>query len=203
LNHTLARRAATIAALAIALTGCDGDQAAPTPAAATGSPTVPASLTPSPSSASPSPTASPSPSVDPYALLPMGKSFTKTNRSATATVYSYRHNVARSAPRPDEQPGYVWGAIDVKVCISKTFTGEAYVNTNPWTLAYADDTQIESSSVGYQQFPEPEYPWGDKRVAAGRCIRGWITFPVPAKPRPVAVEYAPDSEPVAPRWEVK
>ncbi|GAB3331771.1 hypothetical protein GCM10027452_05030 [Micromonospora halotolerans] len=57
--------------------------------------------------------------VRPHRPLAMGKTFATADGVATATIYSYRHVVARTAPRPDEQPGYVWAAIDVKVCAHK------------------------------------------------------------------------------------
>lgn len=198
MNRTILR-AGTAAALALALAaaGC-GDGGKPTAAAT--SPAVP-TLSPS---ASPSPKPSASPTSDPTAPLAMGKPFKTSDGSATATVYAYRHNVARTAPRPDEQPGYVWAAIDVKVCAHKiddTHKGIA-VSNEPWSLVYADDSQIEASSTGYESFPEPEYPWGEKEIAWGRCIRGWITYPVPGKQRPVAVEYAPERNDVAARWTV-
>ncbi|GAB3331765.1 hypothetical protein GCM10027452_05020 [Micromonospora halotolerans] len=75
---------------------------------------------------------------------------------------------------------------------------------------YADGSQIEASSAGYNQFPEagynqfpePQYPSGEKNVAWGRCIRGWITYPAPGNKRPVDVEYAPERPAVVSRWTV-
>lgn len=206
MNHRTLRAgsAAALTLVALAAAGCgDGDK--PTAGANSAAPT-PTTAGPSPSpSASPSPTVSPSPTFDPTAPLAMGKSFTTTEGAARATVYAYKHNVARSAPRPDEQPGYVWAAIGVKVCALRVDIAPQgiSISNGPWTLVYADDTQIEASSVGYNQFPEPEYPFGEKAVAPGRCVRGWITYPVPGNKRPVAVEYAPAGEPIAPRWAVK
>ncbi|MFI7609252.1 hypothetical protein ACIBTV_29645 [Micromonospora sp. NPDC049366] len=202
-NHCTLRRATAATAVLLALTSC-GNSDQGEPAAATTSATPTASPTPSATTAGPSPNASSSPTVDPYAPKKMGTTFSVVDASATATVYAYRHNVAKGAPRPEEQPGYVWASIDVKVCASKTLAPPGItVSNSPWTLVYADDTQIEASSTGYIHFPEPEYPWGEKAVAPGRCVRGWITFPVPGKQRPVAVEYAPEGEPIAPRWAVK
>ncbi|MEV5768315.1 hypothetical protein AB0L34_27585 [Micromonospora sp. NPDC052213] len=185
--------------LVAALAGCGGG---PEPAAA---PTTPA---PAPTSAAPSPTPSaspsPSPSVDPNAPLPFGKGIITGGGYVTATVYAYRHNVAKSAPRPEEQPGFVWAAVDVKVCANKDITVSSVgVSNGPWTLVYADDTTIGPSDTGYDSFPEPEYPWSEKALAPGRCVRGWITFPVPGTKRPVFVEYAPEGEQVTPRWAVK
>lgn len=201
-------RAVAAAALALASAGC-GDDGKPT-AAASSAPATTARPSASARAPSPSPSAStpasPSPTFDPTAPLAMGKTFATADGVATAMVYSYRHNVARTAPRPEEQPGYVWAAIDVKVCAHKPAGEQEHqgiaVSNSPWTLVYADDSQIEASSVGYNQFPEPEYPFGEKAVAWGRCIRGWITYPVPGEKRPIAVEYAPEGQAVAPRWTV-
>ncbi|MGW3607734.1 hypothetical protein [Micromonospora sp. NPDC005161] len=62
---------------------------------------------------------------------------------------------------------------------------------------------VQHRLVDQLQIAGPEYPWGEKELAPGRCVRGWITFPVPAKKRPVFVEYAAESETVPPRWRVK
>lgn len=199
MNRT--RLTATALALAVALTGCgstDEPAAAPSPVASSSSPT------PAATSAAPTPSVSPSPTVDPDAPLAMGKSRQSPDGAVVSTVYAYKQPVAKTAPRPDEQKGYEWGAVDVKVCVNKHYTADDIsVSNSPWVLVYADNTQIEASSTGYDSFPEPKYPWGDKALAPGRCVRGWITFPVPTKKRPVAVEYAADSEPVPPRWAVK
>lgn len=104
---------------------------------------------------------------------------------ATVTVYGYKQPVATSAPHPD-QAGYVWSAADVKVCVKQDVT----ISNEPWTLVYADSTDAEPSSIGYRQFPEPSYPFGDKEVKAGRCVRGWITFAVPKAKKPTMVEYS-------------
>ncbi|MGS2619521.1 hypothetical protein ACVCAH_34175 [Micromonospora sp. LZ34] len=204
MKQKIIRRATVAVALLVTVTvgGCgDDDQAGLSPAAA--ATTAASNPTAAVPSSTPSATASTSQQVDPYAPRPMGKSVTTADGGAVATVYAYRQPVARRAPRPDEQAGYVWGAADVKVCAGKTYPQGISVSHGPWTLVYADDTQIEASSTGYNQFPEPEYPWGEKLLAPGRCVRGWITFPVPSNKRPVAVEYAPEDEPVAPRWAVK
>jgi hypothetical protein len=104
----------------------------------------------------------------------------------TSTAYAYKQPVAQKAPPPD-QDGFEWGAADVEVCAK----GTGYLNNGAWVLVYADHTRIQPSSIGYQQFPEPEYPSGDTDVTIGQCIRGWITYPVPTGKRPVAVHYQP------------
>jgi len=133
----------------------------------------------------------------------LGQRVSKTDPTVNGTVFRYRQPVAESAPRPDEQPRYEWGAADVRVCATKDANPKNYITNSSWTLVYADDTVIEPSSTGYQQFPLPEYPWGEEPLVPGRCVRGWITYPVPKGKRPVFVQWSPGEEPVPPRWAVK
>jgi hypothetical protein len=70
----------------------------------------------------------------------------------------------------------------------------------PWALTYPDGSVIEPSSIGYRQFPQPEYPWDERQVPWNRCVRGWVTFGVPAG-KPTMVEYQPQGEPVT-DWKV-
>lgn len=188
-------------ALVAALAGCSNDNTSE-PAAA------PTSSAPAATSAATSPTASqtsPTPDADADAVLAFGKSRRSIGGEVTSTVYGYKQPVARSAPRPEGQAGFEWGAVDVKVCVNKDYTGQPIaVSNSRWVLVYDDDTQIGSSDTGYEAFPKPEYPWSNKELAPGRCIRGWITYPVPAKKRPAFVEYAAESEASnPPRWAVK
>lgn len=105
----------------------------------------------------------------------------------TATVYAYKQPVAKNATKPDQE-GFEWGAADVEVCLTAT----NIVARERWHLVYADHTAIDPSNIGYQQFPQPAYPWEDREVQSGRCVRGWITYGVPAGSRPVMVEYTPE-----------
>lgn len=157
---------------------------------------------PSPAAASPSAgKATPSePTAD--VVLALGDSRESSGGEVVSTVYGYRQPVAKSAPRPDGQPGFEWGALDVKVCVKGDYVGDPIVVGNArWLLVYDDDTQIGPTDTGYEAHPKPEYPW-EKELAPGRCVRGWITYPVPAAERPVFVEYAASSERVPPRWAV-
>ncbi|MBZ4016261.1 hypothetical protein CCS38_11015 [Streptomyces purpurogeneiscleroticus] len=119
------------------------------------------------------------------------------SRAAGATTaIAYEQPVARGSVQPEEefgseQAGYVWAALEVKVC--STEGQEVYVNNTPWSLAYADGARVEPSSVTYGDFPRPEYPIGDTAVRVGDCVRGKIVFPVPGNQRPERVVYAPPS----------
>lgn len=110
-----------------------------------------------------------------------------TKDSAKVTAFAYKQPVAQNAPRP-QQAGLEWAAADVQVCAT---IDDVVVTNLPWHLVYADHTTISASSTGYNQFPEPSYPWGEKDLPNGRCVRGWITFPVPADKRPTSIEHSP------------
>jgi hypothetical protein len=111
---------------------------------------------------------------------------------ASATVYAYRQPVAASATRPD-QAGYEWAAIDIKVCALTSNGVDAGITVSPapWALVYADSGTQEPSNIGYQQFPNPAYPFTDHPLAWGHCVRGWLVFPAPKGRRPAVVEYQP------------
>lgn len=160
-----------------------------------------AASSPSPSPAATSASPSPAAPTSPAGPVTHALGETVSFDIASATVYSYKQPVAAGAPTPD-QDGYVWGAVDLKVCAihPDANTQTAYVNQVPWSLVYADSTLAQPSSVGYRQFPQPEYPSGDTTIAWGQCIRGWITFPVPAKSRPTMVEYHPEASPTIVFW---
>ena len=106
------------------------------------------------------------------------------------TVLSYKQPVAKSAPQPDNR-AYEYGSLLVKVCNADDHTQT--VNTSPFRLVYSDDTEIDSANTGYDQFPKPEFPWGDHSLAAGRCVKGSIVFEVPKKKRPLQVTYNVES----------
>jgi len=112
---------------------------------------------------------------------------TTTARGSTAIAYAYKQPVAKNAPPPD-QDGFEWGAADVEIC---PVTTNIVVNGS-WRLIYADNTTIDPSSIGYQQFPEPAFPWGEREVAGGRCVRGWIVYPAPIGKKPKYIEFAPE-----------
>lgn len=105
---------------------------------------------------------------------------------STSTVYSWKQPVADKAPKP-EQDGFEWGAADVEICAKI----DGAMSRANWRLTYADHTTIEPSGTGYRQFPEPEYPWDERDLTAGQCIRGWLTFAVPAGQKPATVQYQP------------
>lgn len=191
-TYRISAALATVAALFV-LVGCgkpSTSAAEPTPNATTGAPTTAAATTPA------------APTADPDAPHQMGARVTIDARFVNATVFAYKQPVATGAPRPDGQPGFTWGAADIRVCATKD-APDMTVSNSTWRLTYTDDTLIEASSTGYGSFPKPEYPWGDNSLTAGRCLRGWITFPVPGSKRPAFVAYGPEGQRIPVRWTVR
>jgi hypothetical protein len=99
-------RHTTAALLLLAVADCGAN---PSPPA---SPS-PSASTPAQTSAAPTTPAAPSPSPDLDAPRPFGTRLTSPTRYVDATVFGYKQPVAKTAPRPDEQPGFVWGAAEV------------------------------------------------------------------------------------------
>ncbi|MFB8035887.1 hypothetical protein ACFC5Z_23650 [Streptomyces sp. NPDC056004] len=110
--------------------------------------------------------------------------------AGSVTVLSYQQPVKSAASAAEESgaKGYVWAALEVKVCST---LGEFTTSSQPWTLAYADGARIEPSSTTYDDFPKPEYV-EDAAVGPGDCSRGKIVFPVPGDQRPARAIYATD-----------
>ncbi|MCI4066068.1 hypothetical protein MRQ36_27390 [Micromonospora sp. R77] len=207
MTTTRTRRLAVAAAAMLALAGC-GDDPAPTAAATSAPPSPTPSTLPATSSAPPP--ASPTPDMAVVedgpadAALTFGKSAPIADL-ATATAYGFRQPVAANAPRPNGQPGLTWAAVDVKVCAVKNPDDEydgIIVTNDRWKLVYADDTEMGASNITYNQFPQPEYPTGEKDLPDGKCVRGWITFRALKDKRPAYVVYEPENQPGA-RWAVK
>jgi len=145
---------------------------------------------------SPSTAARSEPSAIPTAppAAPAGKALGITvtivagDASADTTVFAWRQPSA-STPEPPAA-GYEWGSADIRICARKADAGAIRVSWLPWAVTYADGAVVQPSNVIYGQFPQPEYPQ-DRVVPVGRCVRGWITFGVPAGRHPQFIEYQP------------
>lgn len=163
--------------------------------AAVSSPTATAASAASPSTPTPSPTGGG------QAAHRLGERVVSVDGTVDMTVFAYKQPVAKSAPPPDGEKGYVWGAAEVRVCVRQPSDPPVGVSEGPWSVVYTDGAIVEPSSSKYDSFPRPEYPVvGDRIIRPGRCVRGWIVFPVPAGKRPSLVEYAPESEPLPMSW---
>lgn len=208
--HTRTATAAVLLAAGLALTACSSSGHDSKSRAAPASSAPSAATTPAPAATTPSPTQA--------APLRLGetRAWTGTRTddsgqdvtgSGTVTAYSYHQPVATGAPSPQEafgasSKGYVWGAVDIKVCST---SGTVTVSNSRWSLGYSDQTVVEASDTGYDDFPKPKFPMGDVTLTEGRCVRGKVVFPVPSRRPPIAVIYSPDGidEPVLWTWPAK
>ncbi|MEU6965460.1 hypothetical protein [Streptomyces chrestomyceticus] len=121
--------------------------------------------------------------------------------SGKTTVLGYTQpvsSVGNAAEEAGEQ-GYVWSAVEAKVCVDKGTLLTGHAN---WALAYEDGAVVQPSSSMYDDFPKPEYPI-ETTVKAGRCVRGKVVFPVPGSQRPSLVTFSPvGAESATAEWTV-
>jgi hypothetical protein len=185
----------TIVAMALVLTvgavGCSDDSRS-------GTATKPPQPTVSgPSSPSPSPTPPPSPLA-----LSVGQETTFSDTEVTMRVAALGLQIP-AAVEDTRQPedagapvGYVWAALDVRLCVDATSTDvDVSVSDQPWSLAYADGSRIQADA-GYHGLVRPAFPLADTVVPVGDCLRGNILFEVPPSPRPARVVYAGTTPPI-------
>lgn len=188
---------AAAAAILLSATGCSSSDSAaakaPTQSATTSSPT-----------SSPSPSPSPTPTPDPVFavghLWPFEGTIGTEQVVGNVTVLGYRHKVRSVGSAADESgtPGYVWAALDVKVCSDK---GTFLATDQPWTLTYADGARIDPSSTTFDDFPKPAFPF-ETKLTAGKCVKGNIVFAVPDSPRPSTAAYAPNGLATPREWDL-
>jgi len=137
------------------------------------------------------PTTSPVPTT-PVSDPPLGT--TQAAAGAAVTVF------AVDAPSPDTsgdvfklKAGYEFADIDVKVCN----VGGTDVVANPgwWTLQMPDDTQAKWDGGGRT----PDI--GSSSVSNGQCVRGWVTFEIPAGARPSTIIWTATDFKTTLRWQ--
>lgn len=95
------------------------------------------------------------------------------------------------SPEPAPQPQRAedkWASADIEYCTDSDTT----ITATWWRLVSTDSRQYQSSSTGYETFPEPAYAWGEVPVSAGTCHRGWLTFVVGKNAELESVRYAND-----------
>lgn len=115
-----------------------------------------------------------------------------TARGNTVTVYSY----AQPVPPPDEYSaapdGMEVAAADVEICVTADLSNydgqvvppeQRFLTSNPydWVLAMPDNSRLQPSHAR----SEPALNAAD--IAEGQCVRGWVSWEVPAGVRPRAV----------------
>lgn len=175
----------TLAAAVIVLGACSAE------------PSPDETRTPSPDMAvaeASSPDASPTPSPVPEADPALGTT-QDIHGGGTAAAIEYSQPVAADSPPPSDAgypDDFVWGGLNIEVCVPSELPEDVegyYVTRSPWSLMYETGALLQTSSTGYNGFPQPEYPWGDTAVRPGQCVSGWIVFPVPADETPTGVQY--------------
>lgn len=124
--------------------------------------------------AAPTDTSRPSaqPSESPSAL-PLGAAAEFPNLVVTAHALDLD-----SSPPPAPQPQREtdrWVSLDIEICNGYSQTATA--SGEPWGLVTADNRRFTSSDTGYSTFPVPDVTFGAD-IAAGECVRGWVTFVV-------------------------
>lgn len=107
------------------------------------------------------------------------------------------------AAAPDASPppsGSHWTAAEVRTCVE---SGPTPVNVDwtPWTASDTTDGRYPSSSVTYNQFPLPQYPFSSEQLNVGECVRGWIVFPVADDATIDRIRYAPSAA-IGATWSV-
>ncbi|MFD3326575.1 hypothetical protein [Streptomyces sp. NPDC058701] len=179
------------AALLLTVTGCSNDAGTPAASSASAAPASSTASMPSPS---------PTPETPRAFGAPLNTTNSENQSAASVTVLGYEQGIKahRTADEEFGTSGYVWAAIELKVCSTKGTVG---VTRNPWVLAYTDGARIEPSSVTYDDFPRPEYPW-EADIRNGDCLRGKTVFAVPGKQRPARVLYTSSVLPEPAEWAV-
>jgi hypothetical protein len=131
--------------------------------------------------------AAPRPTAGPPA--PLGQKIS-LGGTVDATVFQYQQPSASAAASPGPS-GFTWGSADVQVCTLAGAKATVTVDWVTWALRYSDNSIVEAATKTDNAFPQPLYPVTSHQVPAGQCVRGWITFPVPADKKPTLVEYTP------------
>lgn len=106
----------------------------------------------------------------------------RTARGNTVTVHGIEPVAARAGfPTPAVGRAYV--AADVGGCQARPGPGGEGPDPSAFELVMPDNTRARST------IPIREPSLSATRLAAGDCVRGWITFDAPAGVRPVAVVF--------------
>ena len=135
----------------------------------------------------PAPPATPArPSAGPPVALQQKNTVGNT---VEATAFAYKQPSVTAGP--SGPAGYTWGSADVQVCTLANAKSNVTVDWKTWSLRFADNSVVPASDKNDDAFPRPEYPFASQPLANGQCVRGWITFSVPANSRPTTVQYQP------------
>ncbi len=166
--------------------------ASPTTEPAPGGDTTPTSEPPTEPTDTPEPTETPAPGSD----LKIGDPATTANGN-TLTVYSYE------APATDvifdPNPGNVFAAIDVEGCTRPDLEGAVSIGPFDFQLQMPDNTRRDAFSLKEPALHETD-------LAAGDCVRGFMTFEIPEGVTALFVIFNPRAvlfTPVPIKWAVQ
>jgi len=114
----------------------------------------------------------------------VGDTLKETPSGRTVTLLTYDQPWTSTDKYGFVKPadGKEFATIDLKGCAGPADDPRGF-NPFDFTLAMSDSTRIETAIVGR----DPSLH--SAPLQANDCIRGWVTFEVPAGQRPVAVVY--------------
>lgn len=114
---------------------------------------------------------------------PMGSTLTTEPRGHKLTVYSYKSPVVSGNRFTQPKDGYIFASIEVQHCAGSG--GDQFgPNRFDWEIALIDNTRLRAGST----VSEPQL--ASSPLGPNDCIRGWVTFEVPAAATPRHVVYA-------------
>lgn len=187
--------------LSLALSGCGGgaDSASPDPEVAT----VTVTETASPQ-ATPSASTAPSASAKPTSVPP--------NVGADALqVGQWREgsgvrSIASVLQQPSDvtPPSYLQGEFDaegallqVKACARKSSDKPAPISSYDFYLYDRAGGEYTVGSSSWDEWPPvPQFPF-DTKIAPGRCVQGWVLYPMPEQTRIERASFGSGADAVA------
>lgn len=102
----------------------------------------------------------------------------------TIQVRSYTPNVPAPNQFFEPDPGNSFAAVDVEACAGPD-SSNGVASTFDFELQMPDNTRMDAT---FMPAKEPELKSG--ALAAGDCIRGWVSFEVPTGAKPAAVVFS-------------
>lgn len=170
---------AVAAVLTVAGCGDSGVKSAEPPAATTTTEPPRVATAPSMTRATLPPTTTTQPAPADYA---MGSTLTTEPRGHKLTVYSFKSPVVSGNRFTQPKDGYIFASIEVQHCAGPA--GDQFgPNRFDWEIALTDNTRLRAGST----VSEPQL--ASSPLGANDCIRGWVTFEVPAAATPRHVVY--------------
>lgn len=109
---------------------------------------------------------------------------TTTRDGNVVKVVSYHQPVPAGAVEPD--PGMEYGAVEVEICAGRR--GAPRVTPDGFSVELPDGTRR-----GRSRFGPREPALAEANLGPDECVRGWVSFEVPANERPVHVVFSGSS----------